>query len=346
MPAETLTRLRAFVAAGGRVVAVDRLPERTPGLRGGPLAFDLPIGATPAASLGAELRRALTPDVRFEPASPAIGQHHRRVGEADVYFLANTANVPHRGQITIRSVGRAEWWDPLTGVTRAAEPTAVAAGSMTFALDLDAYGSTVLVIARGPAPRVTSVTAVSRVPASFTLPGPWTTTFADASIAPRTRATPASWDADDETRFYSGVVTYETTFEMGAAPAAGAVALDFGTGRAIEASDRGPGMRTWFEAPIRDAAVVTVNGRVAGALWCPPYRIDVTAFVQPGVNRLSVRVGNTALNHMAGRPLPDYRLLTLRYGERFQPQGMELIRPLPSGLLGPVSLVITPLRSR
>ena len=37
------------------------------------------------------------------------------------------------------------------------------------------------------------------------------------------------------------------------------------------------------------------------------------------------------MNHMAGRPLPDYRLLNLRYGERFQAQGMELIRPLPSG---------------
>jgi len=38
--------------------------------------------------------------------------------------------------------------------------------------------------------------------------------------------------------------------------------------------------------------------------------------------------------------------LNLRYGERFQPQGMELITPLPSGLVGPVSLAITPPRSR
>ena len=31
MPAETLSRLRAFAAAGGRVIATDRLPETTPG---------------------------------------------------------------------------------------------------------------------------------------------------------------------------------------------------------------------------------------------------------------------------------------------------------------------------
>jgi hypothetical protein len=105
-------------------------------------------------------------------------------------------------------------------------------------------------------------------------------------------------------------------------------------------------MRAWFEAPIRDAALITINGQRAGALWCPPYHIDVTALVRPSTNALSIRVGNTAMNHMAGRALPDYRLLNLRYGERFQPQGMDLIRPLPSGLLGPVSLRITPLRSR
>ena len=37
-----------------------------------------------------------------------------------------------------------------------------------------------------------------------------------------------------------------------------------------------------------------------------------------------------------GRPLPSYRLLNLRYGERFTPQDMKDLQPLPSGILGPV----------
>jgi len=81
-------------------------------------------------------------------------------------------------------------------------------------------------------------------------------------------------------------------------------------------------------------------------VWCPPFRLDVTSLVRAGRNTVTIRVGNTAMNHMAGRPLPDYRLLNLRYGERFQAQGMELIRPLPSGLIGPVALAVTPPRSR
>jgi hypothetical protein len=178
------------------------------------------------------------------------------------------------------------------------------------------------------------------------LRGPWTVTFPDGVAPPRTRDALASWDADDDTRFFSGVATYETTVEIAAIPRGATVTLDFGPGKALEPNDRGPGMRTWLDAPIRDAAVVTVNGQRAGSVWCPPFRLDVTSLIRAGRNTVTIRVGNTAMNHMAGRPLPDYRLLNLRYGERFQAQGMELIRPLPSGLVAPVSLAITPPRSR
>ena len=114
----------------------------------------MPLTPTPAASLGDALRRALIPDMRLEPASPDVGQHHRRVGDADVYFLANTANTPRAARLTVRAVGRAEWWDPLTGATRAADVVAADRETMTLPLDLDAYGSMVLVVARGPAPRI------------------------------------------------------------------------------------------------------------------------------------------------------------------------------------------------
>jgi hypothetical protein len=50
-------------------------------------------------------------------------------------------------------------------------------------------------------------------------------------------------------------------------------------------------------------------------------------------------VGNTAINAMAGQPQPDYRLLWDRYGMLFVPQDMQNLRPLPSGILGPVKLV-------
>ena len=100
------------------------------------------------------------------------------------------------------------------------------------------------------------------------------------------------------------------------------------------------GYRAWLDGPIREAAWVDVNGgRVVGAIWAPPYRMDITVGVRAGDNRIRIRVGNTAMNHMAGQSPPNYRLLNLRYGERFVPQDMDQVKVLPSGLTAPVRLV-------
>lgn len=116
--------------------------------------------------------------------------------------------------------------------------------------------------------------------------------------------------------------------------------LDFGEGTPIpERAQRQPGMRAWLDAPVREAAVVYVNGAVAGSVWRPPYRLEVTALLRPGENALRVVAGNLAINGLAGSPPPDYTALHRRYGKRFDPQDMEDLQPLPAGLLGPVRLV-------
>jgi hypothetical protein len=118
--------------------------------------------------------------------------------------------------------------------------------------------------------------------------------------------------------------------------------LDFGEGTPVPREERraGSGMRAMLESPVREAAVVWVNGKRAGAVWHPPYRVEVTGLVHAGSNSLRVVVANTAINTLAGQPAPDYRALFARYGERFQPQDMENLAPLPSGLLGPVRMVV------
>jgi len=66
----------------------------------------------------------------------------------------------------------------------------------------------------------------------------------------------------------------------------------------------------------------------------------LTGYLKPGENRLRLVVGNLALNYMAGHRLPDYRLLNLRYGERFQAQDMDKVLPVPAGLLGNIRLIL------
>ncbi len=116
--------------------------------------------------------------------------------------------------------------------------------------------------------------------------------------------------------------------------------LDFGEGTPVAIPERLAtfNLRAYLEGPVREAAEVFVNGQRAGVVWHPPYTLDVSAFLKPGKNELRIVVGNTAINSMAGRALPDYRLLNDRYGERFVPQGMDNLQPLESGLVGGLRL--------
>jgi hypothetical protein len=150
-----------------------------------------------------------------------------------------------------------------------------------------------------------------------------------------------SWTEDPQTRFYSGEATYEKTFilPMSFIQRGLEISLDFGQGKPIpEVHRNNPGMQAWLESPVREAAAVYVNGQRAGSVWRPPFEVDVTKFTRSGENTLRVVVGNLAINEMAGSAQPDYRLLNSRYGERFKPQDMENLEPVPSGLLGAIRL--------
>ncbi|HEX8601530.1 MAG TPA: hypothetical protein VF774_02720, partial [Pseudoduganella sp.] len=58
-----------------------------------------------------------------------------------------------------------------------------------------------------------------------------------------------------------------------------------------------------------------------------------------GANQVEVKVANLGVNTLAGQELPDFKLLRLRYGNRFELQDTAKIAPQPAGLLGPVTLV-------
>lgn len=140
----------------------------------------------------------------------------------------------------------------------------------------------------------------------------------------------------------------EREFERGAAPPAGrrgGPGGERGTPPAMSAAAQlagfattGPGTRAWLDPPVREAAVVYVNGVRAGSVWHPPYRLNIGPLLRPGKNELKIVVANTAINELAGRAAPDYRLLNSRYGERFTPQDTSHMEPLPSGILQSLQL--------
>ena len=355
IPAGDLGLLDAFARAGGTLIAAGRVPSTAPGYTATPeerarvrqLASGVfEASAAPArfvanaADVGAALAGRLTPDARVEPTSPDVGVVHRRVGDVDVYFVANTANAPQHVRIRFRVTQRAaEWWDPVSGDVR---PLAVApptSASRAVSLDLPPYGSGFVVFA-DEARRPATPAHSPGLPRELVLSGPWDVSFGEHGV-PRTLHALESWTAREDTRYFSGVARYERTFELDAraADSGRPVILDFGPGIVVPPGTLGHGMRAWLEPPVREAAVAYVNGTRAGSVWCPRFEVRLDGLLRAGRNTIRIDVANLAVNEMAGRALPDYRLLNQRYGVRFEPQDMGGIRPEPSGMLTPPRLV-------
>ncbi|WP_146180263.1 glycosyl hydrolase [Opitutus sp. ER46] len=191
--------------------------------------------------------------------------------------------------------------------------------------------------------------AVADVAPALTLGGPWKVRFPAGRGAPAAIELPALQPLERHeqagVRFFSGTMTYA---------------------RRIRVAEEwlGRGRRVVLDlGRVEVLAEVRVNGRDLGVLWKEPYRVDITAAVQPGQNALEVRVTNLLANRMIGDeqlpPENEYGAGAERGIRRFpdwyargqpKPRGgrvtfttwkfFERDDPLPaSGLLGPVRLL-------
>lgn len=351
LPVSTYEKILNFARRGGIVIATRRKPATAPGFmhaeqdsaRLGAISQALFNGALPSAhfiedesTLGAALVSYTTPDLKLSPATPEIGFIHRRLRSGNLYFVANTSNERKHVMAQFRdTAAHAENWDAFSGgISGLPDP-------QNIDFELEPYESRLIflsdaAIAAAPKRRNKPETVVAD------LSRQWKVTFGEGQPTVEMDRL-SSWSDDRKTRFYSGRATYEKSFDLppGSVRPGSSFVLDFGPGTP-EPLPSPPGrnnMRAYLVPPIREVAQVYVNGKLAGDVWRPPYRLDVARFVHEGKNDLRVVVGNTAINELAGHPQPDYRLLWDRYGMLFVPQDMENLVPLPSGILGPVKLM-------
>lgn len=357
IPPATLKKFDEFVKNGGILVATRRLPAIAPGAQV-TAAEQQEIKDTVARlfqsqnapakfvedekTIGAVLNSSFAPDVALPDNMKDVAFVRRKTADGEIYFVVNTSNARISGDLTFRvspvSGMGAEIWNPKTGESKGVFAAPKGEHSTIEEITLEPYESTVIRFSKNIklSPDVTARGGVTGI----ALDGEWNVSFGQEN--PIKMNGLKSWHEVDGKQYFSGTAQYEKnvtlTEPMWRGSKTTKVSLAFAGGKSIPEERMRNGMRAWYEAPIREAAVVYINDVQAGSLWSPPYRLDVTKFVKPGENKIRIVVANTALNYMAGRKLPDYKLLNLRYGERFQPQDMDKIAVLPSGILGEVAL--------
>ena len=346
IPVKTYEKIEAFARHGGIVIATRRLPATAPGFLNRDTESRRIQEISQAlfqhgcrertfvedeSSLGASLSQYLEPDFTTTPKIPAIGFIHRKLANADLYFLANTSNQPQRFTAHFRSARKhAELWDPFSGETRALPR------SQEIEFQLAPYESRLVFFSDAGTPN--QPVRHSAPIKTVNLSTGWQIAFEDAPDNSISMHSLASWENMPQRQFYSGRAVYrkQLTLSPSDLRAGGSLTLNFGEGTPIPLPDplHGPNMRAYLESPIREAAQVFVNGKSAGYVWHPPFEVNVTSFVHAGSNEIKVLVGNTAINTLAGHPLPDYRLLNARYGVRFIPQDMDNLNRCPRACSG------------
>jgi hypothetical protein len=270
--------------------------------------------------------KSISPD--FSCADPESARRldfiHRQTADADIYFVRNTALEAVKSDALFRIADRgARLWDPGDGRMSPAPATLTNDGRSRVTLDLPPGGSIFVVFSGKPAD------IAARLPdgKSTAIDGPWNVTFDPSLGGPSSVVFSRliSWTdhTDAGVKFYSGTGTYQRSLEIPAA------SLEAGRRVQLDLGD------------VREVAEVFLNGRSAGIVWKPPFRVDLTGIAKPGANDLKIEVMNLWCNRLAGdAELPPGKRITRTNISKNGTLGKpEPWKAQPSGLLGPVRLI-------
>jgi hypothetical protein len=403
MPPESARRLEEFARAGGQVIVIGQLPQEAPGVKdrdartaavreafagmwdgarpstapataprqGAALVADVP------ATL-ARLSRVLAPDFRIardagNTSAQHVGFTHRRLGDADWYFVANVSDVPRDLRVEFAAGHRTpQRWDPESGRPAGELPS-------EFVTTTTGERATSVELRLGPFESCLVVFGADTGPAALVASdrrGTWEVVRRATRAEVTGLAAVAGRLRFEQPRGRVREVT------VGSLPAAAEVrgpwTLTLGSRAPVRLErlcrwdelEQGRGFSGWgvYEADVEipdlgedvewfidlgavhDTAQVRLNDRDLGAAWKGTRRLACGGAIARGANRLRIDVANLWIHHVLAHPPgdPARRLKGIgpdpevaeTAGIRWGTYGEVPPEQVPrSGLLGPVVLV-------
>lgn len=254
------------------------------------------------------------PDLRFSSArkiDDCVRFSHRRLPDADIYFIYNHSDSTFRQEVKLRSgYSRVYALDPLDG------SAALLSGSTAFPLLLEPDRSLFLVATDIPIASDTVLDTNGRT--AVKLDGTWEVTFDPTRGGPSEPVVMTEFmdwtdNANPAVKYYSGTATYRTSFDW-----------------------KADGARHRLHISGLDwIATVKLNGRQAGTIWCSPWNLEIGHLLRDGSNTIEIEVTNSLYNRMIGDS-------SLKEDERFTHSSFPLVTPdtalIPSGISGGVEI--------
>lgn len=267
---------------------------------------------------------------------------HRQTENKDIYFVANRTDNTQKSSCTFRASGEPEFWSGVDGSTRKVGQYKTADGITTIELEFVPFESYFVVFDRTKAAKnevKDGAANFSTFSTEKTLEGPWQVAFDPRWGGPESIRFEElqDWTSHEMRgiRYYSGIATYKKTFSMEELSGQKYV-IDLGE--------------------VNDIARVKLNGKDVGVVWCAPWQIDISGALKEGENHLEIEVANRWINRLLGdRQEPDANVRTVKFENglmggreyvtgrytfttRSAMRSFNFEEPLPSGLLGPVTL--------
>jgi hypothetical protein len=335
MTVGVLKRLAELAEAGATIVGT--APQSSPSLKDDPAQFASLVkqlwSGAPVTHLGKgqvvashDIESVLqangvAPDFRYTSDKPdsQVLFLHRRTKDGDIYFLNNRKDRAEHIEAHFRVTGKAPMlWHADTGTSTPASYR-IEGGETVVPLDMGSEEA-VFVVFREPAKtQARTVPAVKWTPVAD-INGGWNLTFQPDRGAPPSahfdKLQSLTESADPGIKYFSGEVTYHTSFALPKGVRPGApLMLDLGK--------------------VGDIAEVTLNGHKVGYAWKAPYRVDIGKAVKPGTNAVDVKVADLWVNRLIGDAQPGAKKITWTALPTYLPTA-----PLrPAGLMGPVMLM-------
>jgi len=245
---------------------------------------------------------------------------HRKLNDGDIYFVDSRNETDQAVEATFRVSGKEpELWRAETGTIEPVSFT-IADGRTTVHLDLEPWGA-VFVVFRKPTSETSRTIPATTQTKVAGIEGSWNVSFQPGRGAPTsiTMDKLSDWSHSDNpgVKYFSGIGTYTKT---------------------VEASPDWfrKGARMWIDlGDVKNLAVVKVNGQQVGETWHAPYRADVTSTLKPGANEITIEVVNAWVNRLIGDQQTGATKYTFADVKPYKANSPLL----PSGLLGPVTLI-------